>query len=42
MKGKDSDVVYFVSLIGTVNEAYNQPKEIITDGENVYVKLISA
>lgn len=39
---KDSDVVYFVSLIGTVNEAHNQPKEIITDGENVYVKLISA
>lgn len=39
---KDSDVVYFVSLIGTVNEAYNQPKEMITDGETIYWKPLSA
>lgn len=39
---KDSDVVYFVSLIGTVNEAYNQPKEMITDGEYVYFKPLNA
>lgn len=38
---KNSDVVYFVSLIGTVNEAYNQPKEMITDGENVYVRALA-
>lgn len=39
---KDSDVVYFVSLISTVNEAYNQPKEMITDGEYVYFKPLNA
>lgn len=39
---KDSCVYPFIALIDSVNEAYNQPKEMITDGENLYVRTLTA
>lgn len=39
---KDSCVYSFITLIDSVNAAYNQPKEMITDGENLYVRILSS
>lgn len=39
---KDSCVYSFITLIDSVNAAYNQPKEMITDGENLYVRILTA